>query len=111
MKEIKININITDTPIHVFIGKEKEEIVKQYPNSKKSILDDDYSGIMGWWKNNDKTMNAIIYIQKWDIPVLVHEIFHFVDDWTRIYEIDDKETRAYTAGYILKTCMKKIKER
>jgi len=102
-EEISVEANKIEIPIY-------GQIVWLVVGQKEKIQKFDSSLKVGAMLSNEATSEIIIWIEEFEISVLVHELYHAVESLTEyllLGRVGVAEAQAYLMGYLVEEALKK----
>lgn len=110
---IRFKIPLFNVMVVLYVGDEEyAKFVKSTNEDNKKILNDPYEPIDSETRGN--TAGSVFWVKTLDLNdpdelgTLVHEITHVAENITRYLGIEDSETQAYIAGYIMAKIAKRF---
>lgn len=109
-KVIQIPIDVYKTFALVFVGCDKQEVMKRLAREfeeeeHKPLLDEYYNGdLEGACLRNGKI--GVVLLKDWDnIPVMAHELFHMTNDLLSARGVCNTENNDEASAYLLEYLM------
>ena len=107
MKRIEIQVPTFDTIVSVFVGESTDDMKPYFIEGQLDNIDGtNFRGLCFEAETTQKTETRVIWLRRFDIPTLAHEIYHAVKYILDFAGVDDHETGAFLSEYLFREAMK-----
>ncbi len=110
MKTVEIPVPIFDTAVSFFVGESTDDMMTYFADGQLDNIDGtDFRGLCFEAEGADGKEKRVIWLRRYDIPTIAHEIYHAVKYILDFTGVDDHETGAFLTEYLFKEAIKLIK--
>ena len=110
MKRKIIQIDPVEHKLYIYVGKDKKYIdIIHEDFAEIEGIEDQWDGFHAFQRLKDGELAHVIYLERMDDGLLIHELVHCVETLMETTRINDEEFRAYTMQHLFYEVKKEFK--
>ena len=109
-KIIEFEVKMLEEKILVCISKKVDYLIKYFPDAGLAEYSDTANGLAFTAIHRDKSFRRVVWLEVWDKALLVHELYHIINQIFKDNGIDDDETGARLMEHLYRETVKRYKK-